>query len=117
VPTVGYKPQLARSREGFVSALLVPEGNAADSAMCVPLVEAAVANTGVVPALASFDDGYTSAGNLARLKGMGVAGISFSGSKGRKLLGEELYGDRTAEAARPQPLRHRVAHVLSQALP
>jgi hypothetical protein len=100
VPTVGYKPQLARSRNGFVSALLVPEGNAADSAMCVPLVEAAAENTGVVPALASFDDGYTSAGNLAKLKRMGVASISFGGSKGRRLLGDEPYRDGSMLEAR-----------------
>jgi hypothetical protein len=27
---VGYRPQLARSRSGFVSALVLPQGNAAD---------------------------------------------------------------------------------------
>ena len=30
-PVVGYKPQLARSRQGFVTGLLVPQGNASDS--------------------------------------------------------------------------------------
>jgi len=61
VPTVGYKPQIARSPNGLVTAMLVPEGNAADSAMCLQLADAAVVNTGVVPTLASFDDGYASA--------------------------------------------------------
>jgi hypothetical protein len=41
---VGYKPQLARSGNGFVSALVVPEGNAADSAMLMPLASAAIGN-------------------------------------------------------------------------
>ncbi|MBT3289659.1 MAG: transposase, partial [Victivallales bacterium] len=100
VPTVGYKPQLARSRNGLVTAMLVPEGNATDSAMCLPLTNAAAVNTGVVPALASFDDGYASADNLARLEDLGIRDVSFSGAKGKRLLGEELYDGETMRDAR-----------------
>lgn len=100
-PVVGYKPQIARSGNGLVAALIVPEGNAADAAMLAPLVGEAVANTGVVPALASFDDGYTSAANLAGLKGMGIRDVSFSGAKGKRLLGDEAWdGDALREARR-----------------
>ena len=100
VAVVGYKPQIARSPNGLVTAMLVPEGNAADSAMCMPLANAAVANTGGVPRLASFDDGYTSADNLGKLNELGIPDVSFSGSKGRKLLGEEAYDGQTLQEAR-----------------
>jgi len=102
LPLVGYRPQLARSRNGFVTALLVPEGNAADAAMLMPLVNETLANTGVTPVLASFDDGYTSAANLRDLGEMGVEDVSFSGAKGRKLLGEETYVAPVLAEARRQ---------------
>ena len=30
-PVVGYKPQIGRSENGFITAIIVPEGNASDS--------------------------------------------------------------------------------------
>lgn len=100
LPVVGYKPQIARSPNGLVTAMLVPEGNAADSAMLMPLVSAAIANTGVVPRVGSFDDGYTSADNLRKLNELGIPDVSFSGAKGLKLLGEEVYSGETLKEAR-----------------
>ncbi len=90
-PVIGYKPQLARSANGLVTGLLVEEGNLSDSVMCVPLVEESMALTGIVPAVASFDDGYTSAINLKKLTKFGIKHVSFSGSKGKRLLGEERW--------------------------
>jgi len=87
-PVVGYKPQLIRSRSGLITALLVPEGNAADSEMLAPLVSEAINITGVVPTLGSFDDGYSSAAGLKKLQQLGLEDISFSGSKGKALLGD-----------------------------
>jgi len=100
IAVIGYKPQLARSGNGFVTAMLVPEGNAADSAMLLPLVHEAMDNTGVKLDLAGFDDGYTSATNRAALKELGVKDISFSGSKAKKLFGEEAYADPVLAKAR-----------------
>ena len=100
VPVVGYKPQLARSRKGLVTALLVPEGNASDSSMLVPLVEANNDNTGIVPALGSFDDGYTSKEGLEKLRKMGICTVSFSGSKGKALLEDEWDSPILKEARR-----------------
>jgi len=100
VPVVGYKPQIARSPNGLVTAMLVPEGNAADSAMLMPLVCGAVANTGVVPRVGSFDDGYTSADNLRKMNEFGIPDVSFSGAKGLRLLGEEVYNGETLKEAR-----------------
>ena len=57
---VGYRPQLARSGSGFVSALVLPQGNAADSRHLVAMVKEQITNTGVIPAMTSADDGYSS---------------------------------------------------------
>jgi hypothetical protein len=57
---VGYRPQLARSGSGFVTALEWPRGNAADSRHLVAMVKEQITNTGVIPAMASADDGYSS---------------------------------------------------------
>jgi len=45
-------------------------------------------NTGVVPRMMSLDDGYNSAGGLAALREKGIETVSFSGTHGKKLLGE-----------------------------
>ena len=55
---VGYRPQLGRSGQGFVSALIVPRGNAADNAQLVDVVLDHWDRTGVLPGLVSSDDGY-----------------------------------------------------------
>jgi hypothetical protein len=53
VPVIGYKPQIARSGAGFVTTVLLPEGNAADSTQLVPMVEEVVLRTGVMPKILS----------------------------------------------------------------
>jgi hypothetical protein len=57
---VGYRPQLARSGRGFVTALVLPWGNAADSPQLVAMVKEQFTNTGVIASMASADDGYSS---------------------------------------------------------
>src|ERR1700674_5846177 len=54
---VGYRPQLARSGGGFVTGLVLPRGNAADSLHLIAMVKEQITNTGVIPALTSADDG------------------------------------------------------------
>jgi len=85
IPVVGYKPQVARSGAGFVTGLLLPKGNAADSDQLVPMVADVVRRTGVVPTVLSVDDGYASAANLAAMKARAIQVISINGSKGRAL--------------------------------
>ena len=99
---VGYKPQVARSRNGFVTALIVPEGNAADSEMAVKLVDEAIAKTCVRPAAVSFDDGYPSVTNLAEFQKRGIDLVSFSGAKGKKLVGEALWEEDCMKLLRCQ---------------
>lgn len=90
-PVIGYKPQLAQSGNGFVTGMLLEQGNTSDSASLLPLVKMHAANTGVIPAFVSADDGYSSeAGRKESLK-FGVKDVCLSGSKGKKLTPDELW--------------------------
>ncbi len=82
---VGYKPQLARSGNGFITGLIVPQGNAADSCQLVPMFEQVIRRTGVIPDTVSVDDGYSSLTGRATLLARGVKVVSISGSKGKKI--------------------------------
>jgi hypothetical protein len=86
---IGYKPQIARSGNGFVVGLIVPEGNAADSAMLQPTLEQVIYNTGKIPHELSLDDGYDGP-YVNELLELGVA-VSVSGAKGRRRLGDDLW--------------------------
>lgn len=85
VPVIGYKPQLARSGAGFITGLLLPKGNAADSDQLVPMVDEVTRLTGVAPKTLSVDDGYASKANMEAMKARGLDVISINGSKGRAL--------------------------------
>ncbi len=99
-PLIGYKPQLVRSANGFVTSLLVPEGNAADSIKLVPAIGDAIRRSGVVAELVSTDDGYASAKGRDKLLEMGVNNISISGAKGKKLTTLEQWESETYRDAR-----------------
>ena len=88
---IGYKPQLARSAVGFVTALLVESGNPSDSKQFLPTVENHIANTGVTPELVNADDGYSSQEGFDDVKGLDVDMVSLSGAKGKKILGDDLW--------------------------
>lgn len=90
-PIVGYKPQLGKSGNGFITCFEVQRGNPCDSERLKPMLDAHIEATGVRPALVSTDDGYSSAANFNELCTAGVELISFSGAKGRKVLGDDLY--------------------------
>jgi len=99
-PVIGYKPQLVRSENGFVTSLLVPQGNAADSIKLVPAIGDSIKRTGVVAELVSTDDGYASANGRDEVLGMGVKAISISGAKGKKLTTLEDWESETYRDAR-----------------
>ena len=99
-PLIGYKPQLVRSQNGFVTSLLVPEGNAADAIMLVPAIRDSIKRTGVVAALVSSDDGYASAKGRDKLLAMGVKAISISGAKGKKLTDPDDWDSEAYRDAR-----------------
>jgi hypothetical protein len=83
---VGYRPQLARSGSGFVTALVLPRGNAADSPQLVPMVKEQIHNTAMTPSMVSVDDGYSSQEGRNEVLELGVKVVSISGAKGKKLI-------------------------------
>jgi hypothetical protein len=99
LPTFGYKPQLGRSENGFITALIVPEGNAADSGQMEIIAETSMARTHIVPDMMSFDDGYTNTTVRDRYKEIGIE-VSFSGSKGKKIIPVEKYDSEQYKNAR-----------------
>ena len=86
---IGYKPQVARSGRGFVTGLVVKEGNPADKNELIPVFNDVVGRTGVVPEVVSTDDGYASKKGRNNVLGHGVDVMSISGVWGKKLMGEE----------------------------
>ena len=98
--TFGYRPQLSFSKSNLITALIVPEGNAADQAQYISLVKVTIENTGVVPRVVSTDDGYTGARQLNECLALGVKIVSFSGARGKALLGEEKWKSEPYREAR-----------------
>ncbi len=78
-----------RSANGFVTVLIVPDGNAPDSKQMVPAIADSVRHTCVVPELVRADDGYASAAGRDDLRNLGVGSIRISGAKGKKLISTE----------------------------
>jgi hypothetical protein len=99
---VGYRPQLARSGSGFVTALVLPRGNAADSPHLVAMVKEQITNTGVIPAMTSADDGYSSQLGLEEVQGLGVKVVSISGAKGKKLIEARQWKSQPYRQARAE---------------
>lgn len=97
---IGYRPQVGRSGRGFVSALIVPEGNAADSTQLVEVVLDHWERSGVLPQLVSCDDGYGDQSAREDLLKTGVEVVSISGAKGKKITGLEQWNRPDYRAAR-----------------
>ena len=97
---LGYRPQLGRSGQGFVSALLVPRGNAADNRQLVDAVLDHWERTGVLPGLVSGDDGYSHRSAREDLLATGVKVVSISGAKGKKITAAEDWNRPEYRAAR-----------------
>ncbi len=99
-PVLGYRPQLGKSQHGFVSALLVPRGNAADSGQLIAGVLDHWERTGVLPHLVSTNDGYSSRSAREDLLQTGVAVVSISGAKGKQITPAEDWPRPEYRAAR-----------------
>ena len=97
---IGYKPQLCRSKNGFIPGLRVPEGNAADSAEFLKITKESIGRTGVIPDSVSVDDGYTNTAARNELIEMGVRVVSISGSKGKRIISEEEWASEDYIQAR-----------------
>ena len=99
-PVIGYKPQLARSDSGFITALHLPRGNASDSKNLIPLLDEAIGRTGVTPRRVIVDDGYASAANVSSLKRRAIGLICIHGAKGRALTPPEEWESEPHKEAR-----------------
>jgi hypothetical protein len=99
---VGYRPQLARSGRGFVTALVLPRGNAADSPHLVRMVKEQMTNTGVIPSMTSVDDGYSSQQGREEVLHLGVKVVSISGAKGKKIIELQQWKSQPYRRARAE---------------
>lgn len=97
---IGYKPQVLRTGNGFITVAELLQGNPADAARLVPVVEEHIRLTGVVLSQISGDDGYSSKKAREELLAMGIAVVSISGSKGRKLISDAEWHSEQYVAAR-----------------
>jgi IS5 family transposase len=97
---VGYRPQLGRSGQGFVTALIVPTGNAADSGQLVEVVLDHWERSGVLPRLVSSDDGYSDQSAREDLLAAGVEVVSISGAKGKRITSAQEWNRPDYRAAR-----------------
>ncbi|MFW6225060.1 MAG: transposase [Bacteroidota bacterium] len=100
IPLIGYKPQLARSKNGFVTSIMVPLGNANDSKQMIPVLTDVITRTKVIPEVVSLDDGYSSAKGRRSALEMGVKTVSISGAKGKKITPENDWNSEVYKKAR-----------------
>ena len=97
---IGYKPQLARSGNGFVTALIVTEGNAADSTQLVPIVEQIRQRTGEPPQDLTADDGYAVEALRDQLLADGIQHVYFCGTHAKAFTPEPEWEDPLYQEAR-----------------
>ena len=96
----GYKIQLGRSKNGFISSILVPESNAADSTQLLLMVLDHLNRTKILPGLVSTDDGYSSIKGRNDVLELGVKYLSISGSKGKRITPQEDWESSVYSQAR-----------------
>src|SRR4030081_2973066 len=99
---VGYRPQLARSGRGFVTALVLPRGTQADSRHLVAMIKEQITNTGVIPAMTGADDGYSSQEGLEEVQRLGIKVVSISGAKSKKLIEAQQWKSKAYRQARAE---------------
>ena len=99
---VGYRPQLARSGRGFVTGLFLPRGNTADSLHLVTMLKEQIANTGIIPSMASADDGYSSQQGRNEALGLGLKVVSIGGAKGKKITQAQQWNSLAYRQARAE---------------
>jgi hypothetical protein len=86
---IGYKPQLGRSKKGFITAFKLPQGNGSDSGQFLEVCRDDIKRTMTIPENISTDDGYANKRARNELLEMGVKVVSISGSKGKRIISPE----------------------------
>lgn len=84
----GYRPNLARSRNGFIVEMHVEKGNTSDSKILPKILTNTMDRTGITPECVTVDDGYASEQNRADVLKCGVRLFTVSGAKGKKITPE-----------------------------
>ena len=96
----GYRPNFAFSACGFLTSFTLEAGNTSDSKAFTNCLVENEKMTGETALMISVDDGYSSAANLDDAIEKGAELVSVSGSKGKKLLGEDIYESENYQLAR-----------------
>jgi IS5 family transposase len=81
-PLYGHKLCLCAGASGLVTDCVVTDGNPADSALAVEMIERQGVLYGRVPRQAAFDGGFASGDNLRDIKGLGVKDVAFHKRRG-----------------------------------
>lgn len=97
---IGYKPQLGRSKKGFISAFKLPQGNGSDSGQFLEVCRDDIKRTMTIPEKISTDDGYANKRARNELLEMGVKVVSISGSKGKRIISPEEWENEEYVKAR-----------------
>src|SRR6202048_1447383 len=90
----GLPPATGTQWKRFCHCTGVASGNAADSRHLGAMVKEQITNTGVIPAMTSADDGYSSQEGREEVLGLGVEVVSISGAKGKRLLESQQWKSR-----------------------
>src|SRR6202140_5078739 len=98
----GLPPATGTQWKRFCHCTGVASGNAADSRHLVAMVKEQITNTGVIPAMTSADDGYSSQEGREEVLGLGVEVVSISGAKGKRLLEAQQWKSRPYQQARAE---------------
>ena len=99
-PVIGYKPQIARDGNGFVTAVEILQGNPSDSKRLLPVVKQHIEHMGYATSTLTVDDGYSSAANVKDLKDLGFEIVSVGGSKGKAITSDEDWESEEYRSAR-----------------
>lgn len=97
---IGYKPQVVRSGEGFITAFELQQGNPSDATRLQPVIRQHCENTGSIPNTVSVDDGYCSKKNRKSLQKLGIETIAISGSKGKNITPDSEWSSPEHQDAR-----------------
>lgn len=88
---VGYRPTVFRTKSGILTPVFLEKGNPNDTAIFTSALDAYIEQTSVIPQDLCTDAGYASLENYKDALRKGVKNCCFSGSNGKKYLGEEKY--------------------------
>ena len=81
----GHKINLATGRSGMILDVVVEDGNPADAARYMPMLERHIAFYGKAPRQSAADGGYASRENLKQAKAAGVSDVAFHKKCGLKI--------------------------------